>query len=119
AGHNIRALARQGSNRANLEGLDVEIVTGDLTNEASLQKAVAGCEAVFHVAADYRLWVPKPETIYQANVDGSRNLVAAATEARVERIVYTSSVATLGIHSDGTPADEETPVSLDDMLGHY
>lgn len=119
AGHSVRALVRQDSNRTNLEGLNVETVTGDLTQKETLHAAVLGCEAVFHVAADYRLWVPKPETIYRANVDGSRNLVAAATEAGVGRIVYTSSVAVLGIHPDGTPADEETPVSLDDMLGHY
>jgi dihydroflavonol-4-reductase len=119
ANHRVRALARPGSRRGNLDGLDVEIVEGDLTDPASLEQAVTGCEAVFHVAADYRLWVPRPETIYRANVDGSRNLVAAATRAGVARIVYTSSVATLGLTGDNTPADEETPVSLDDMIGHY
>lgn len=118
-GHTVRALARPNGNRSNLAGLDVEIAEGDLTDQASLARAVDGCEAVFHVAADYRLWVPQPETIYRANVDGSRNLVAAATRAGVERIVYTSSVATLGLTGDGAPATEETPVSLDDMIGHY
>jgi dihydroflavonol-4-reductase len=119
AGHQTRALVRSGSPRNNLEGLDVEIVTGDLTDPASLERAVTGCKALFHVAADYRLWTRYPEELYQSNVTGTVNLLRAATQAGVERIVYTSSVATLGLNPDGPPADEETPVTLDDMIGHY
>ena len=119
AGHETRALVRAGSDRRNFEGLDVEFCIGDLNDAASLKKAVAGCDNLFHVAADYRLWVPDPAAIYATNVDGSRNLVRAATNAGVGRIVYTSSVATLGIRPDRTPADEQTPVSIEDMVGHY
>ena len=78
-----------------------------------------GCEAVFHVAADYRLWVTDPAPMYRANVEGTRNLLSAAADAGVRRIVYTSSVATLGLNGNGVPADEDTPVALDDMIGHY
>ena len=90
-----------------------------MRDEASLRKAVAECDAVFHVAADYRLWTPKPQEMYDANVDGSRNLVRAAADAGVERIIYTSSVAALGVPKDGGLGDEDTPVTLDDMIGHY
>jgi dihydroflavonol-4-reductase len=119
AGHQLRALTRSGSNMSNLDGLDVEIVHGDLSDPPSLQKAVAGCDSLFHVAADYRLWTPDPESMYRVNLDGTRALMQAAAEAGVSRIVYTSSVATIGLHADGTPADEQTPASLDDMIGHY
>jgi dihydroflavonol-4-reductase len=97
----------------------VEIVTGDLIEPASFIPALAGCENLFHVAADYRLWVPKPDEMYETNVTGTRNLMLAAAKAGIKRIVYTSSVATLGLNSDGKPADETTPVSLDDMISHY
>ena len=119
AGHSVRALVRPTSDLRNVPVDSVEVVRGDLRDPGSLVAAVNGCGAVFHVAADYRLWVPKPAEIYAANVDGSRNLLRAAREAGVERVVYTSSVATLGLHRDGTPADEETPVHLNDMIGHY
>ncbi len=119
AGHEVRALARVGSDRANLEGLPIEIVTGDLLDPASLARACKGCTAVFHAAADYRLWTPNPAEIYEANVAGTRNLMLAAAESGASRIVYTSSVATLGSNASGTPADEETPVSITDMIGHY
>lgn len=119
AGHEVRALLRSTSDRANLEGLPVEVVAGDLLDPASLERAVTGCEALFHVAADYRLWTPRPEEIYETNVTGTRNIMAAAANAGVSRVVYTSSVATLGTNRNGTPADEETPVTLDDMIGHY
>jgi dihydroflavonol-4-reductase len=119
AGHAVRVLARPGARRDNLESLAVEVVEGDLTDPASLARACKGCEALFHVAADYRLWVPRPETIYRANVEGTRALLSAAGDAGVRRIVYTSSVATLGHRADGSPADETTPSSLDDMIGHY
>ena len=120
AGHEVRALVRPGSDRRNLADLaGVTVVEGDLTDAASLRTAVRGCEYLFHVAADYRLWIPEPEVIYRINVQGTRDLIEAATEAGVKRIVYTSSVATLGLNPDRTPADEETPVSLEDMVGHY
>ena len=119
AGHEVRALARAASNRANLDGLDVEVVTGDLTDRESLARAARGCDALFHVAADYRLWVPDPDAMMRTNVDGSRNMVRAAADAGCGRIVYTSSVATLGLNPDGAPADEDTPVSFDHMIGPY
>ncbi len=118
-GHSVRTLIRPNSDRRNLAGLSVEICTGDLTDRASLDRALAGCSGLFHVAADYRLWVPKPREIYEANVTGTRNIMLAAAHAGVTRIVYTSSVATLGFNPDGSPADEDTPVSLADMIGHY
>ena len=118
-GSAVRALVRPGSDRRNLDGLDVEIAAGDLTDRESLRLAAAGCESVFHVAADYRLWVAEPKPMYRANVDGSVNVLEAAAEAGSERMVYTSSVAVLGINKDRTPADEDTPVALADMVGHY
>jgi dihydroflavonol-4-reductase len=119
AGMAPRFLVRAGSDTRNIDGLPGERAVGDLGDAASLKKAAAGCEAVFHVAADYRLWVPKPAEIYRINVEGSVALVRAAAEAGARRIVYCSSVAVLGLHRDGTPADEATPVSLADMIGHY
>ena len=119
AGHDVRALMRPNSNRRNIEGLAVETVMGDLSDPSSFGAALKGCDALFHVAADYRLWVPDPDDMYTINVDGTRELMRAALRAGVQRIVYTSSVATLGLNSNGTPADEETPVGLDDMIGHY
>ncbi len=118
-GRQVRVLCRAGSNRQNLAGLNVEIVEGDLTDPASLIRAVAECRELMHVAADYRLWVRNPDTLYQSNVTGSLNLLNCAVQAGVERIVYTSSVATLGIHADGSPSNELSPVSLEDMIGHY
>jgi dihydroflavonol-4-reductase len=119
SGHSVRALVRPGSDHRNLTGLSIEICTGDLTDRPSLDRALAGCSALFHVAADYRLWVINPREIYEANVTGTRNIMLAAAHAGVTRIVYTSSVATLGLNPDGSPADEDTPVSLADMIGHY
>ncbi|MCG8434728.1 MAG: NAD-dependent epimerase/dehydratase family protein [Gammaproteobacteria bacterium] len=119
AGHDVRALTRQSSDLQNLRDLAVEIVQGDLQDTSSLEKALQGCTTLLHVAADYRLWVPKPDEIYRNNVAGTRNIIEAAARVGVEKIVYTSSVATLGLHSDGSPADEDTPSSLEDMLGHY
>ncbi len=118
-GEAVRVLARPESDRRNIEGLAVEVVEGDLRDKASLERACHGCQALFHVAADYRLWVPEPDEIYAANVDGTRALMEAAGEAGVTRIVYTSSVATLGLNRDASPADETTAVSLADMIGHY
>ena len=118
-GREVRALVRPGSRRDNLAGLDVEIVEGDLRDAASLEAAVAGCRLLFHCAADYRLGAPDPEELYCTNVEGTRAILAAAEAAGVERTVYTSSVGALGLHPDGRPADEDTPVTLDDMIGHY
>ena len=118
-GHDVRALVRRGSNRANLKGLSVEIMEGDLRDSQSLSNAVADCHYLFHIAADYRLWVPDPESMYKANVEGTRNLLQQATEFGIKKIVYTSSVATLGIHSDRSPSNEDSPVCLEDMIGHY
>ena len=118
-GCKVRALTRRASDRRNLEGLDIELAEGDLTDPASLARAVKGCDALFHVAADYRIWVPDPMVMHQANVMGTRSLMESALAAGIRRIVYTSSVATLGHNADGTPADETTPVSFQAMIGTY
>ncbi|HET6223756.1 MAG TPA: hopanoid-associated sugar epimerase [Dongiaceae bacterium] len=119
AGHDVRVLVRPGGDRRNLAGLPIDIVEGDLCDAASLQRAVIGCRALFHVAADYRLWVPDPAAMYRANVEGTRTLMQAAQAAGVEVVVYTSSVATLGVNTTGRPADETTPVSIAAMVGPY
>ncbi len=119
AGEVPRVLVRPESDRRNLDGLGVDLAEGDLRDAASLARACRGCQALFHVAADYRLWVPRPEQIYATNVDGTRALMQAAGAAGVARIVYTSSVATLGFNRDGSPAVEATPAALADMIGHY
>jgi dihydroflavonol-4-reductase len=118
AGHPVRVLVRPASNRRNLEGLAAEVVEGSLDEPQSLAAAVKGCRYLFHVAADYRLWVPDPAAMFRVNVEGTRQLMLAAAEAGVERIVYTSSVAVLGIIPGGV-ADEETPSRADDMIGPY
>jgi dihydroflavonol-4-reductase len=118
-GHALRLLVRPSSDRRNLAGLDAEIVTGDLTDPESLVRAAAGCRTVFHVAADYRMWVPDPEAMLRANVDGSIAMLRAAAKAGAERFVHTSSVAALGQIGDGTPADEETPTNEADFVGIY
>jgi dihydroflavonol-4-reductase len=118
-GWQVRALARAGSDRRNLESLALEIAVGDLNDPASLEPAIADCRALFHVAADYRLGARDPEQLYRTNVQGTRNILAAARRAGVGRSVYTSSVATMGIPADGTAGDEATPVALDAMIGHY
>ena len=118
-GETVRVLTRPASDRSNIDDLPVEIALGDLLAPDSLPAALSSCRSLYHVAADYRLWAPKPEAMYQANVEGSRNLIRHAMAAGVERIVYTSSVAVLGRTADGRPADEETPVTIDDMIGHY
>jgi len=119
AGWQVRALVRQGSDRSNLQGLPLEIAVGDLKLTASLDAALAGCGALFHVAADYRLGARDFEELYRTNVEGTLNLLSAARRAAVQRIVYTSSVATIGIPPDGTAGDENTPVDLANMIGHY
>ena len=110
---------RPGSDRRNVSGLGAELVEGDLRDPASLAAAVAGCRYVVHVAADYRLWVPDPAPMLAANVDGTRALLLAAAAAGVERIVYCSSVAALGLVGDGTPGTEDTPVHLQGIVGAY
>lgn len=118
-GWQVRALVRRGSDRRNIASLPVEQAIGDLTDAASLRGAIEGCEAVFHVAADYRLWAPRPEELYRANVEGTGHLLDAARSAGVRRIVYTSSVATIGLPTDGRPGSEDTPADLAEMIGHY
>jgi dihydroflavonol-4-reductase len=119
SGHEMRVLVRPESDRRNLAGLDIELVTGDLRDPASVDQALKGCGALFHVAADYRLWVPRPREMYETNVEGTKNILSAASRRGVDRIVYTSSVATLGCLPCGSPADENTPASLAEMIGHY
>jgi dihydroflavonol-4-reductase len=118
-GQPVRVLIRAGSNRHNLRNLAVETVVGDLEEPSTLRRVVAGCKALYHVAADYRLWAPRPGAMYRTNVDGTRALLRTAMDAGVERIVYTSTVATLGLEPDGQLADESTPSSIEDMIGHY
>jgi dihydroflavonol-4-reductase len=118
-GAGLRLLVRSSSDPKNIQGLKAERVVGDLRDPASLEKVMVGCDVLFHVAADYRLWIRDPEQMYRANVDGTRAILQAARSSRVRRVVYTSSVATMGFTSNGQPADENSPVSLDSMIGHY
>jgi dihydroflavonol-4-reductase len=118
AGRETRVLVRNPQHPA-LKGLEVEPVAGDLRDPSSLQRALKGCTHLFHVAADYRLWVPDPEVMYATNVQGTRDLLAAAQKAGLARVVYTSTVGALGNPGTGTPGTEETPVSLKEMVGHY
>ena len=118
-GRPVRVLLRPGSARDNVSDLAVDIRIGALEDPASLAAALTGCGALFHVAADYRLWVRDADAMYRANVDGTRALMEAALAGGVERIVYTSSVAMLGLKADGGDADETTPSTLDDMIGPY
>jgi len=118
-GAELRMLVRKSSNLANLEGIDGETEVGDLSKPDSYASALNGCDAVVHVAADYRLWIRDPEAMYNANVGGTRDLLKVAREAGVKRVVYTSSVATMHFRTDGMVVNEDTPVSLRDMVGHY
>src|SRR5271166_39563 len=134
-GAELRLLVRPTSDVRNIEGLNADRVAGDLRDAASIEKALAGCDVVFHVAADYRLWVRDPDEMYRSNVEGTRTVLEAARRQGVRRVVYTSSVATMGFISTaggetdviaspsraqlGRIADEESPVSLADMIGHY
>lgn len=115
----VRVLARASSDTRNLRDLAVDVAQGDLADADSLRRAAQGCESLFHVAADYRLGARDPSQLYRANVEGTRNILDAAQRGGVRRIVYTSSVATIGIPADGTPGDERTPNSIDNMIGHY
>ncbi len=118
-GADLRILIRSSSRLSNLEGIPAETVVGDLLQVDALRSAVSGCDAVMHVAADYRLWVTDPEKMNATNVTGTRELLRIAREEGVGRVVYTSSVATMGFLSNGRPCDEATPVSLANMIGHY
>jgi dihydroflavonol-4-reductase len=130
-GAELRVLVRATSDLRNIADLNAERVAGDLRDPGSIEKAVSGCEVVFHVAADYRLWVRDPEQMYRSNVEGTRTVLEAARKQGVRRVVYTSSVATMGFGSNGRGrlterhltdrrlTDEDSPVSLGDMIGHY
>jgi dihydroflavonol-4-reductase len=118
-GADLRLLVRPTSSLGNLEGLKAETAVGDLRDPASLEKAMSGCDTVFHVAADYRLWVTDPNEMYRSNVEGTRAILEAARKNKIQTVVYTSSVATIGFTGNGQPADEDSPVSLADMIGHY
>ena len=118
-GHRVRVLARSAQSTTILDGLQVEVVAGDLTDRPSLLAAVDGCQRVFHCAADYRLWSRNYRELYRNNVDGTDNLLRACKDRGVAQVVYTSSVAAIGIPGGGKPGDEQTPVCLDDMIGHY
>src|SRR5579872_575541 len=118
-GADLRLLVRANSDLRNIEGLMAERVVGDLRDSVSIEKAMSGCEVVFHVAADYRLWVRNPDEMYRANVEGTKAILAAARKNRVRRVVHTSSVATMGFSSNGHLADESSPVSIANMIGPY
>ncbi|MBO0910380.1 MAG: NAD-dependent epimerase/dehydratase family protein [Acidobacteria bacterium] len=118
-GADVRLLVRGTSNTRNIDDLKADRVVGDLCDPASLEKGIAGCDVVFHVAADYRLWVRDPEEMYRSNVEGTRAILRAARKNNVRRVIYTSSVATMGFTANGEPADEESPVSLGHMIGPY
>jgi dihydroflavonol-4-reductase len=118
-GADLRLLVRKTSNLKNLEGIRGETYGGNLLEPESLRAGLEGCDAVMHVAADYRLWIRDPQAMYRANVDGTRELLRMAREAGVPRVVYTSSVATMHFRTDGLVINEDTPVSLKDMVGHY
>jgi dihydroflavonol-4-reductase len=118
-GHSLRVLSRPHNDRRNLQGLNVEIVEGDLTRPETYRDALKGCRNLFHVAADYRIWVPDVAAMNRVNIEGTRALMLAALDAEIERVVYTSSVATLGLHKDFTPSNEDYPVSFADMVGTY
>lgn len=118
-GREVRALVRPSSNLANLKGLDVEIWQGDLLDAAGLCRGFKGCDVLYHAAADYRLWTRTPSEMYRTNVEGTAAVLEAALESGLSRVVYTSSVGTLGNSGDGAPVTEDTNVSLDDMVGPY
>jgi dihydroflavonol-4-reductase len=118
-GASLRLLTRQTSRLDSLIGINAEMVKGDLREPEKLRSALTGCDALVHVAADYRLWVRDPEQMYAANVDGTRELLKLAREVGIQRVVYTSSVATMGFKADGTIVNEDTPVALSEMIGHY
>lgn len=119
AGHSVRALVRPGADTRQLDGLPVERISGDLSDADALRRGIAGCKWVFHVAALYAYWGYSWEEFHQTNMEGTRRVLEIAGQENVPRIVYTSSIAALGIPEDGSPGDEETPVTVDDMIGSY
>lgn len=118
-GHAVKVLARQGSDQRNLAGLPVEVCEGDLIDPVSLERGLKGCDVLYHAAADYRLWTRQPQVMYDINVGGTRNILNAALKCGISRVVYTSSVGTLGNPGNGVPGTETTPVTLPEMVGHY
>jgi len=118
-GEQVRCLVRSSSRRDNLEDLSVEFFTGDLRDLDSLKRAAHGCDTVYHCAADYRLWCKNPADMYAANVKGTNNIMQAAFDEGIQRVVYTSTVGCLGLNDNGTPANEDRPVTIEDMIGHY
>jgi dihydroflavonol-4-reductase len=118
-GWSVRALRRPNSPAPYTEKADIGWCSGDIRNVDQVQSAMAGCKVVFHVAADYRLWARNSKEIYETNVAGTKNILQAALQNRVEQLIYTSSVGALGLRADGKPADESTPVRIEDMVGHY
>jgi dihydroflavonol-4-reductase len=118
-GSKVRALVRPTADLRNLNGLDVERVSGDVRDPGSIERGMAGCEIVYHVAAVYSFWVRPRRTIYDVNVDGTRNVLEAALQLKVNRVVYTSSVAALGLREDGRPADETTPADVRAIISDY
>jgi dihydroflavonol-4-reductase len=115
----VKAIVRKGSDNSAFKSLDIEPVIGDVRDFDSLCAAMKGCRQLYHLAADYRIWVPDPERMYDINVQGTRNVMEAALKAGVEKVVYTSSVGVLSACSNGRPSDENTPVGIKDMVGHY
>jgi dihydroflavonol-4-reductase len=118
-GAEVRALVRPRSDTQNLDSLDVELVAGDLRDRSSLEAALEGCDTVYHVAAMYTLWARNPREIYDSNVTGTINILEAAGQAGVQKVVYTSSVATIGLPKDGTPGNEDIPLAPEDMVSDY
>lgn len=118
-GREVRALVRAGSDTSNLKGLDIEPWQGNLLDRDGLRQGLKGCDALYHAAADYRLWTRDPQQMYRINVEGTTAVLEAALENGLSRVVYTSSVGTLGNPGDGTPGAEDTPVTMADMVGHY
>lgn len=118
-GAKLRLLARPTSDLRNIEGISAEVVKGDLRDPQSFTSALSGCDTLFHVAADYRIWVRDPDEMFRSNVEGTRSLLDFARKAGIRRTVYTSSVATMGFTSNGVPANENSPVALDHMIGPY
>ena len=118
-GREVKVLSRRNADMRNLDGLDVEIAEGDLRDKNSLRRALDGCEVMYHVAANYSLWSQNKRAIYEVNVDGTRNILEAAAEARIQRAVYTSTVGCIGLHSDGRPANEDTPLDPSMLSNDY
>jgi len=119
SGYQVRALIRPGSDQRNTDGLEVEIANGDLTDKASLPAALEGCEGLFHVAASYTFWTPRPDDIYRTNVTGTENLLSAARQAGIKKVVYTSSECTLKISGNGSLGNESELANPDELPGHY